>query len=151
VKAGGSAARLKKIIPKVKKIMSSDDFNAELGKLPEFTANDQRVFELTTKYIYLIRSLVISEGIIKYHDKDFSLNKYIKQYDDIIDDLVDVPVLDIVQDIAGDFLSTPTALKNMNELIFDMNQRMNDEMINGKKFVRTAMVLFIVLELLKLI
>jgi predicted unusual protein kinase regulating ubiquinone biosynthesis (AarF/ABC1/UbiB family) len=151
VKAGGSAARLRRIIPKIKKIMSSEDFNAELGKLPEFTANDQRVFELTTKYIYLIRSLVITEGVLKYHDADFSLNKYIKKYDNIIDDIVDVPVFDIVQDIGRDFLATPASIKAMNEIVFDINERMTSEIKEGKKMVKYAAVVFVIIELLKLV
>jgi predicted unusual protein kinase regulating ubiquinone biosynthesis (AarF/ABC1/UbiB family) len=151
VKAGGSAARLKKIIPKVKKIMSSDDANVELGKIEEFSSNTDRVFELTTKFIYLIRSLVICEGIIQYHDPNFSLNKYIKQYDGIIDDLVDVPVLDIVQDIAGDFLSTPAALRNMNDTVLEMNQTMKSEIQEGKKFLKYAIVAFVLIEFLKIV
>ena len=151
VKSGASAARLKKIVPKIKKIMSSDNFNIELGKIPEFTANEQRVFELTTKYIYLIRSLTICEGIIKYHDPEFSLNQYIKRYDDLIEDLVDVPVFDIVQDIAGDFLSTPASLKNMNDIIFDMNQRMNTEIIEAKQLVKYSIIAFVLIELVKLV
>jgi predicted unusual protein kinase regulating ubiquinone biosynthesis (AarF/ABC1/UbiB family) len=151
VKAGGSAARLKRIIPKIKKIMSSNDANVELGKLEEFSSNTDRVFELTTKFIYLIRSLVICEGIIQYHDPDFSLNKYIKGYDGIIDDLVDVPVLDIVQDITKDLLSTPGALRNMNDTVLEMNQTMKSELQEGKKFMKYAIVAFVLIEILKLI
>ena len=151
VKAGGSAARLKKIIPKIKKIMSSEDANVELGKIEEFSSNTDRVFELTTKFIYLIRSLVICEGIIQYHDPDFSLNKYIKQYDDIIDDLVDVPVLDIVQDITKDFLSTPAALRNMNDTVLEMNQTMKIEIQESKKFLKYAIIAFVLIEFLKIV
>lgn len=151
VKSGASAARLKKIVPKIKKIMSSDNFNIELGKIPEFTANEQRVFELTTKYIYLIRSLTICEGIIKYHDPKFSLNQYIKRYDDLIEDLVDIPVFDIVQDIAGDFLSTPASLKNMNEITLGMSELMTKEVADIKTFMNRAIVFVVILEILKLV
>jgi predicted unusual protein kinase regulating ubiquinone biosynthesis (AarF/ABC1/UbiB family) len=151
VKPGASAARLKKIVPKIKKIMSSDNFNIELGKIPEFTANEQRVFELTTKYIYLIRSLTICEGIIKYHDPKFSLNQYIKRYDDLIEDLVDIPVFDIVQDIAGDFLNTPASLKNMNEITLGMSELMTKEVANIKTFMNRAIVAIVLLELIKLL
>jgi predicted unusual protein kinase regulating ubiquinone biosynthesis (AarF/ABC1/UbiB family) len=151
IKSGASAARLKRIVPKIKKIMDSDDFNMELGKIPEFTGNDNRIFELTTKYIYLIRSLTIVEGIISYHDKDFSLNKYIKKYDDVIDELVDIPVGDIVRDVATDFLSTPSSLKNLNELLFSMNDDMKFQIEEGKKSMRYAVILFILLEIFKLL
>lgn len=151
IKSGASAARLKRIVPKIKKIMDSEDFNMELGKIPEFTGNDNRIFELTTKYIYLIRSLTIVEGIISYHDKDFSLNKYIKKYDDVIDDLVDIPVGDIVRDVATDFLSTPSSLKNLNELLFSMNDDMKMQIAEGKKSMRYAVVLFALLELFKML
>ncbi|AGE56300.1 protein kinase [Paramecium bursaria Chlorella virus NE-JV-1] len=150
IKSGGSAARLKKIVPKIKKIMSSSDANAELGKIEEFSSNTDRVFELTTKFIYLIRSLVICEGIIQYHDPAFSLNAYIKQYEDIIEDLVDVPVLDIVQDLAGDFLSTPASLRNMNETVLEMNETMKRELATSKKYMKYAFVVFVLLEMLKI-
>jgi predicted unusual protein kinase regulating ubiquinone biosynthesis (AarF/ABC1/UbiB family) len=151
IKSGASGARLKRIVPKIKQIMESEDFNMELGKIPEFTGNDNRIFELTTKYIYLIRSLTIVEGIISYHDKDFSLNKYIKKYDDVIDDLVDVPVGDIVRDVATDFLSTPSSLKNLNELLFSMNDDMKFQIAEGKKSMRYAVILFVLLEIFKLL
>lgn len=151
IKSGASSTRLRKIIPKIRKIMNSDDFNAELGKIPEFTSNDQRVFQLTTKYIYLIRSLTICEGIIRYHDEDFSLNKYIKSYDKVIDELVEVPLFDLVKDSARDILATPGSLKNMNELVFEMNEQIRKDMNDAKKMMKYAVFVYIVSEILNLV
>jgi len=151
VKTGGSSARLKKIVPKIKKIMESSDANMELGKVEEFSSNTNRVFQLTTKYIYLIRSLTICEGLIKYHDPNFMLKNYVKEYDDVIDDLVDVPVFDIAREIAGDFLSTPGSLKNMNDVVLEMNENMKKEISDGKRMMKYAIVAFVLLELLKLV
>lgn len=150
IKSGASSARLRKIVPKIKKIINSDDFNAELGKIPEFTSNDQRVFELTTKYIYLIRSLTICEGIIKYHDPKFSLKSYIKKFDDTIEDVTNVPTFDIVRDIASDIISTPSALKNMNEIVFEMNESVRKDMEDARKMMKYAIVFYSICELLNL-
>jgi predicted unusual protein kinase regulating ubiquinone biosynthesis (AarF/ABC1/UbiB family) len=151
IKSGGSSARLKKIVPKIKKILESPDANVELGKVEEFSSNTQRVFQLTTKYIYLIRSLTICEGIVKYHDAGFKLNAYIKNYDDIIDDLVEVPVFDVVQQIAGDFLSTPASVKNMNDVVLEMNERMAKEIADAKKMMNYGFALYIIAELIVLV
>jgi predicted unusual protein kinase regulating ubiquinone biosynthesis (AarF/ABC1/UbiB family) len=151
IKSGGSSARLKKIVPKIKKILESPDANVELGKVEEFSSNTQRVFQLTTKYIYLIRSLTICEGIVKYHDAGFKLNAYIKNYDDIIDDLVEVPVFDVVQQIAGDFLSTPASVKNMNDVVLEMNERMAKEIADAKKMMNYGFALYIIAGLIALV
>jgi predicted unusual protein kinase regulating ubiquinone biosynthesis (AarF/ABC1/UbiB family) len=151
IKSGGSSARLKKIVPKIKKILESPDANMELGKVEEFSSNTERVFQLTTKYIYLIRSLTISEGIIKYHDPKFSLNNYIKKYDDVIEDLVDIPVFDVVQQIAGDFMGTPASVKNMNDVILEMNEKMTKEIAYAKKMMNYALAMYIVAELIALV
>ena len=149
IKSGASATRLRRIVPKLKKIMESDDFNVELAKIPEFTSNDNRIFELTTKYVYLIRSLTIVEGIVTYHDPKFSLKKYIKKFEDLID--VDVPVFDIVSEIANDFVSSPASLKNMNELIFSMRDDMDAAVQDSKKFMKFAFITIVILEILKMV
>jgi len=149
IKSGASAARLKRIVPKLKKIMSSDDFNVELGKIPEFTSNDNRIFELTTKYVYLIRSLTIVEGIVSYHDPKFTLKKYIKKFEDLID--IDVPIFDVVSGIATDFAASPAALKNLNELLFSMKDQMDITMSESQKFMRYGFYMFMMLEILKML
>jgi predicted unusual protein kinase regulating ubiquinone biosynthesis (AarF/ABC1/UbiB family) len=149
IKSGASATRLRRIVPKLKKIMESDDFNVELGKIPEFTSNDNRIFELTTKYVYLIRSLTIVEGIVKYHDPKFSLKTYIKKFEDLTD--VDVPVFDIVSEIANDFVSSPASLKNMNELIFTMRDDIDTAVQDSKKFMKFAFITIVILEILKMV
>lgn len=149
IKSGASATRLRRIVPKLKKIMESDDFNVELAKIPEFTSNDNRIFELTTKYVYLIRSLTIVEGIVTYHDPKFSLKKYIKKFEDLID--VDIPVFDIVSEIANDFVSSPASLKNMNELIFTMRDDMDAAVRDSKKFMKFAFITIVILEILKMV
>lgn len=149
IKSGASAARLKRIVPKLKKIMSSDDFNLELSKIPEFTSNDNRIFQLTTKYVYLIRSLTIVEGIVSYHDPNFTLKKYIKKFENLID--VDVPMFDIIGGIASDFASSPAALKNLNELLFSMRDEMDTTMQDSKKFMKFAFITIVILEILKMI
>jgi len=148
IKSGASAARLRRIVPKLKKIMESDDFNVELGKIPEFTTNDNRIFELTTKYVYLIRSLTIVEGIISYHDPKFSLKRYIKKFDDLLE--VDIPIANVIQEIAGDFLASPSSLKNLNELIFTIKSDMDDVAIESRKFMKFAFITIVLLEILKL-
>ena len=151
IKSGGSSARLKRVIPKIKKMMESDDFNVELAKLPEFSDNENRIFELTTRYVYLIRSLTIVQGIISYHDKNFSLSRYIKKYDDIIDDLVEIPTFDIVKELASDFLATPSSLKNMNELVFSIREDMKNEIADVKKLGYYALTFFVAAELIKIL
>jgi len=148
IKSGASAARLRRIVPKLKKIMESDDFNVELGKIPEFTTNDNRIFELTTKYVYLIRSLTIVEGIISYHDPKFSLKRYIKKFDDLLE--IDIPITNVIQEIAGDFLASPSSLKNLNELIFTIKSDMDDVAIESRKFMKFAFITIVLLEILKL-
>jgi len=148
IKSGASAARLKRIVPKLKKIMESDDFNVELGKIPEFTSNDNRIFELTTKYVYLIRSLTIVEGIVLYHDPKFSLKNYIKKFDDLLE--VDIPFTNVIQEIAGDFMASPSSLKNLNELLFTMKSEMDDGMVESKKFMKFAFITIVILEILKM-
>lgn len=149
IKSGASAARLKRIVPKLKKIMSSDDFNVELGKIPEFTSNDNRIFELTTKYVYLIRSLTIVEGIVSYHDPKFTLKKYIKKFEDLIN--VDVPIFDVVSGIANDFVSSPASLRNLNELLFSMKDEIDIAMSESQKFMRYGFFVFMMLEILKML
>jgi predicted unusual protein kinase regulating ubiquinone biosynthesis (AarF/ABC1/UbiB family) len=149
IKSGASAARLKRIIPKLKKIMESDDFNVELGKIPEFTSNENRIFELTTKYVYLIRSLTIVEGIVTYHDPNFSLKKYIKKFDELLD--VEIPFTNVIQEIAGDLMASPTSLKNLNELLFVIKSDMDDAMIDSKKFMKFAFITIVILEILKMV
>lgn len=149
IKSGASATRLRRIVPKLKKIMDSDNFNVELAKIPEFTSNDNRIFELTTKYVYLIRSLTIVEGIVTYHDPKFSLKKYIKKFEGLIN--VDVPVFDIVSEIANDFVSSPASLKNMNDLIFTMRDDMDAAVQDSKKFMKFAFITVIILEILKMV
>lgn len=149
IKSGASAARLKRIVPKLKKIMASDDFNVELGKIPEFTSNDNRIFELTTKYVYLIRSLTIVEGIVSYHDPKFSLKKYIKKFDDLLE--VDIPFTNVIQEIAGDFMASPSSLKNLNELLFTMKDDMDATVQDSRKFMKFAFITVIILEILKMV
>ena len=149
IKSGASAARLKRIVPKLKKIMASDDFNVELGKIPEFTSNDNRIFELTTKYVYLIRSLTIVEGIIAYHDPKFALKRYIKKFDDLLE--VDIPFTNVIQEIAGDFMASPSSLKNLNELLFTMKDDMDATVQDSRKFMKFAFITVIILEILKMV
>lgn len=148
IKSGASAARLKRIVPKLKKIMSSDDFNLELSKIPEFTSNDNRIFQLTTKYVYLIRSLTIVEGIVSYHDPNFTLKKYIKKFENLID--VDIHMFDIIGGIASDFASSPASLKNLNELLFTMKDDMDAGMAESRKYITYGLVAFFLLEIMKL-
>jgi predicted unusual protein kinase regulating ubiquinone biosynthesis (AarF/ABC1/UbiB family) len=149
IKSGASAGRLRRIVPKLKKIASSEDFNAELSKIPEFTQNENRIFELTTKYVYLIRSLTIVEGIVRYHDPKFSLKKYIKKFEDLVD--VDVPIFDVLGGIASDFASSPASLKNLNELLFAVKEDMDISVVETRRFMRYALSAVVLLELLKLL
>lgn len=116
-----SMGKIRRVIPQVKNMMKSPDFNKALSKLPEFSSNDNRLFELTTKYIYLFRSLVIVQGIILYHDPAFSLKEYLEKYEDIISDLTDVPVWSIAREIASDAMNAPQNLRSVQSAVEDMN------------------------------
>lgn len=129
----GSGSRLRRVVPKIKNLMNSPNVNEELAKLPEFTDNDNRLFELTTKYVYLIRSLVIVQGIIMYHDPAFDSGKYIERFDGLISRVTDVPVWDIARGIASDVMATPGSLKSMQTTMSDMKESFADEIASNKQ------------------
>ena len=136
----GSASRLRRVVPKIKNLVNSQDFNGELAKLPEFTDNDNRLFELTTKYVYLIRSLVIVQGIIAYHDPGFDLKTYIERYEGLISKVTDVPVWDIARGIANDVMTTPGNLKNMQLTMSDMKDSIAEEMAASKRMTINVVI-----------
>jgi predicted unusual protein kinase regulating ubiquinone biosynthesis (AarF/ABC1/UbiB family) len=99
--------------------------------------------------VYLIRSLTIVEGIVSYHDPKFSLKKYIKKFDDLLE--VDIPFTNVIQEIAGDFMASPSSLKNLNELLFVIKSDMDDAVIESRKLIRYGFIVFVILEILKIV
>lgn len=136
-----SVSRLRRAIPKIRQLAGSPNFNEELSKLPEFTDNDNRLFELTTKYVYLIRSLVIVQGIIAYHDPSFDLRAYAERYDDLIASATDVPMWDVASEFATDVLSTPGNLRAMQNAMVDMKDTMAHDFAGAKRLAIRAMTI----------
>jgi hypothetical protein len=89
------------------------------------------------------------EGIIAYHDPKFALKRYIKKFDDLLE--VDIPFTNVIQEIAGDFMASPSSLKNLNELLFTMKDDMDMTMEDSKKFMKFAFITVIILEILKMV
>jgi predicted unusual protein kinase regulating ubiquinone biosynthesis (AarF/ABC1/UbiB family) len=116
-----TAARVQRLVPKLRQLLQSSDINAKLGQLPEFSANADRIFELTTRYVYLARSLAIVQGLITYHDPSFRLSSYLEDHDDILAELSDVPVWSMVQDMAADAMATPGSLRTMQASVSDLS------------------------------
>lgn len=117
-----SASRVRRAAPKLRKMLANPDtFHEDLAKLPEFASNDDRVFTLTSQYVYLIRSLVIVQGHVGYHDPDFELDVYLRKYEDLIEDTVDVPPWTVARDIARDVMSMPASLRSMEASVSDLN------------------------------
>ncbi len=135
-----TSARLRRAMPKIKALAQSKTFNADLAELPEFTDNENRVFQLTTQYVYLIRSLVIVQGIIAYHDPTFDLARYVERYDDIISDLSDVSVWDVAREFAGDLFAAPAGLRGMQDAVSDMNALMSAELPVVKASLRLVVI-----------
>ena len=129
----GSVTRLRRIVPKLRAALRARDPNAELANIPEFADNTNRIFELTTKYVYLIRSLVIVQGIIQFHDPSFRLDAYAATYDDLISGVTDVPAWDAAKEFASDVLRTPGTLRGMQSTVSEMRDTMSVEIAETKK------------------
>lgn len=129
-----SVARVKRVAPTLRRLLANPaTINDELAKMPEFTGNEGRVFCLTTTYVYLIRSLVIVQGLIKYHDPDFELDEYMDEFEDLIEELVeelveDVPPWGVARDVATDVMSMPSSLRSMQASMTDLSLAMTSGM-----------------------
>lgn len=146
----GPTTRLRRMIPKIKKLLESDDINRDLAKLPEFSGNDNRMFELTTKYVYLFRSLGIVQGILAYHDPGFDLKKYVDEYENVIES-ADFPVWDLARGLATDVLAAPTSLKNMQTAMLDMKDTISDDFASVKKATGYAVLAMLLMDVAALI
>lgn len=146
----GPSTRLRRVIPKIREMMKSDDFNAELGKLPEFSGNENRIFELTTKYVYLFRSFGILQGLLLYHDPEFDLKTYVSEFDDVVDAAA-LPVWDVARGIATDVLAAPTSLKSMQNAMIDMKDTISGDFANVKKSVTYAIFAMIIMDIIALV
>jgi predicted unusual protein kinase regulating ubiquinone biosynthesis (AarF/ABC1/UbiB family) len=146
----GPTTRLRRVIPKIKRLIESDDFNRDLAKLPEFSGNDNRMFELTTKYVYLFRSLGIVQGILAYHDPKFDLKQYVDEYDDVIES-ADFPVWDLARGLASDVLSAPTSLKSMQTTMLDMKDTISDDFAAVKKTAAYTVFAMLLMDVVALI
>ena len=129
----GSVTRLRRIVPKLRAALRARDPNAELANIPEFADNTNRIFELTTKYVYLIRSLVIVQGIIQFHDPSFRLDAYAATYDDLISGVTDVPAWDAAKEFASDVLRTPGTLRGVQSTVSEMRDTMSVEIAETKR------------------
>jgi hypothetical protein len=114
-----TAAKVRRLAPRLRRLNPAS-FNEDLAKMPEFTANDDRLFQLTTQYVYLIRSLVIVQGLVTYHDPDFDLTEYLRPYEDLIEDSAEVPPWEVARDLAGDVMSMPASLRSMEASMTDL-------------------------------
>lgn len=146
----GPTTRLRRVIPKIKELFNSEDFNNELAKLPEFSGNDNRMFELTTKYVYLFRSLGIVQGLLAYHDPEFDLKTYVESYDDIIES-AEFPMWNVAKDLATDMLSAPTNLKSMQTAMLDMKDTISGDFADAKKAVAYAFVAMMIMDAIALV
>ncbi len=146
----GPSTRLRRVIPKIKELMKSDNFNEELGKLPEFSGNENRIFELTTKYVYLFRSFGILQGILLYHDPEFDLKTYVSEFDDVIDAAA-LPVWDVARGIATDVLAAPTSLKTMQNTMIDMKDTISGDFANVRKNATYAFVAMLIVDIIALV
>lgn len=146
----GPTTRLRRVIPKIRELLKSEDFNAELGKLPEFSGNENRMFELTTKYVYLFRSFGIVQGIVSYHDPAFDLKTYVSEFDDVLES-AELPVWDVAKGIATDVLAAPTSLKSMQNTMIDMKDTISGDFANAKKDVAYAVFAMLIVDILALV
>lgn len=72
-----SARRVRRILPALRAAFAAPDVNVALAAIPEFGDNRRRLFRLSTRYVYLIRALVIVQGLVQHHDPSFSLEEYV--------------------------------------------------------------------------
>lgn len=146
----GPTTRLRRMIPKIKKLLESDDVNRDLAKLPEFSGNENRMFELTTKYVYLFRSLGIVQGILAYHDPGLDLKKYVNEFDDVIES-AEFPVWDLARGLATDVLGAPTSLKNMQTAMLDMKDTISDDFTSVKRAAGYAFFAMLLMDAVALV
>lgn len=134
-----TARRLRRSMPSLKALMDSDDVNADLAKLPEFADNKDRIFQLTTRYVYLVRSLVIVQGLITYHDPGFSLRDYAEDFEGLISELADVPAWDIARAFFEDVMGAPSSIKGVQSAVLDVSDAVDSvqsELPNLRVLVR---------------
>ena len=132
-----TGARLRRAMPKLRALSKSKDFNSDLGALSEFTSNEDRLFELTTRYVYLIRSLVIVQGIIAYHDPGFDLATYVAA-NGAVSEAAEIPPWDVAREFASDLFSAPTELRGVRDSVSDMSFTMNAEIQAAKAALKIA-------------
>lgn len=144
---GTSASRLRRAAPTLRRLLREPGrLNEGLAGLPEFSSNSARVFELTTRYIYLVRSLVIVQGLIRYHDPGFEFEAYLQPYRDLVEDSVPAP-WEVARDVAADFASVPASLRAMQDSMVGMNAAVSEAVVACMQVV-TAGVLVTLLALL---
>lgn len=146
----GPTTRLRRVIPKIKQMIEAEDFNNELAKLPEFSGNDNRMFELTTKYVYLFRSLGIVYGILAYHDPEFDLKTYVTEYENIIDS-AEFPMWDVARGLATDVLAAPASLKTMQTAMMDMKDTISGDFANAKRAAGYAVLAMLIMDAIALV
>jgi predicted unusual protein kinase regulating ubiquinone biosynthesis (AarF/ABC1/UbiB family) len=121
-----TAKRIRRAMPALRALASSPNVNADLATLPEFADNDRRMFELTTRYVYLIRSLVIVQGLIAFHDPDFALDQYAARYEGLIGSLADAPLWDVARGWLADVLAAPASVRGVQTLMDDVAEAVEE-------------------------
>jgi predicted unusual protein kinase regulating ubiquinone biosynthesis (AarF/ABC1/UbiB family) len=153
-----SLRKLRAATPRLKKLLRSPDINKELAEIPEFSSNEDRLFELTTRYVYLIRSLVIVQGLVTYHDPSFSLKEYCEFYEELIEELieelVDVDFMDVARDFIGDAVSAPSQLKAVREAVGELSDSVREssekrDSLDISSFVAANGLLYLVFFILE--
>jgi predicted unusual protein kinase regulating ubiquinone biosynthesis (AarF/ABC1/UbiB family) len=130
IRGGDRSPELRRVLPKLRRILANPaTLNDELARLPEFSRNGDRLFRLTTAYVYLIRALVIVQGLITYHDPDYDLEEYMLRFEDLSDELLadTAPTWDaMAMGAATDVLGVPANLRGMRESMTDVGQSVAD-------------------------
>lgn len=122
-------AELRRLVPKLRAVLDAPDANAELALLPEFSSNDaaRRVLRLTTPYVYLIRTLVIVQGVLAYHDPSFDLRRYLRDHEHLLEYPSPWEVASsALAGVASDVASLPRSLRTMEECMVDMSAAVHE-------------------------
>jgi hypothetical protein len=76
--------------------------------------------------VYLIRSLVIVQGLIAFHDPDFALDQYAARYEGLIGSLADAPLWDVARGWLADVLAAPASVRGVQTLMDDVAEAVEE-------------------------
>lgn len=120
---------LRRLLPKLRRVLASRDVNEELARLPEFSDNQRRILQLSTRWVYLIRSAVIVQGILRYHDSAYDFQEYAKAHESDIRAATGGPwqlATETLAEGARDVMGVPRSLRAMEDAVADMRDAMAD-------------------------